>query len=190
MHFVKLRALFSRKLGRLAGNRPAIHLMETPCFFKSVVGPAPTFSAQLLGQEGLVVGVAQYALSPINDRWYVYDIRVDPPYRRKGYGLAFLDSLVSLRPVAITPVQVLRDAVPFWDAARRARWMGLVVTESLSASRLDMEKQRWKHLEGDAQELDAHVAQRLRGGETWQLATERGLDWQHPWARHLGRIPW
>ncbi len=100
----------------------------------------------------------------------VFDVYVDECERGRGYGLAFLAQLAAIHPVPITPVQELHDAETLWRSARSGH-----VTDSLSVNQMSAEKFRWQHLRPQVDQLEREVLQRFADGESWKLATGRGL---------------
>jgi len=153
-----------------------LSLDAVPDYFGQFTGPAPTFNAALRSSEGVIVGHARYALSPLLDRWYVYDLTIEPDHQSKGFGAAFLIELVRQARVPISPVQETYLGSLFWNAARAWRLPGLDVWPQISAANLRGEAARWAHLSEESDRLHQAIIQRLGDGEPWRTATGRGLE--------------
>ncbi len=151
--------------------------------------PSPSLFADLEDAQGQTVGRASYALSPLADRWYVYDLSIEEGQRGRGYGLAFLAHLAALHAVPITPVQELQEAQSFWRTARARRVSGLHVTGNMSVNQMQTEKLRWQHLGAEADQLEREVGQRFLKGESWDMATGRGLRSTNAFERAIEGSP-
>lgn len=111
--------------------------------YKVFTAPNPVLTATIHNASGNQVGVAKLAVSPRNDRVYIFDIKVTDIFRRQGYGLAFLQYLAKVYCQPITPIKELFSANAFWEAARRDIGSGLTVTMQLSVSEMACERLRW-----------------------------------------------
>ncbi|WP_454727899.1 MULTISPECIES: GNAT family N-acetyltransferase [Cupriavidus] len=152
---------------------PLLVVKAAPNHFKAITAPSPDFRATLHNSAGEQVGTAAYALSPLSDKVYVFEIRIPPEHQRCGYATALLWHLAREYGRPITPVQELHAARGFWHAARA--WAPLGVTEPLWD--LDAEAVRWAHLRPLAELLAQQIQERLYvRREPWHVAVGRGLD--------------
>jgi hypothetical protein len=138
--------------------------------------PNPDITAAIKDIEGNVVGRTVYTVSPLKDRIYLFDIKIDPSYRRQGLGLALLVFLAKKYDLPLTVVQPISPALLFWENARKEVAHMAHMTESLSMGDMDAEKARWNHLQPQVQKLERLIAERFRRGETYSQAVSRGLD--------------
>jgi GNAT superfamily N-acetyltransferase len=123
------------------------------------------------------VGSACYAISPLNDRLYVFEIEIAPEHRRQGFGTAYLKHLSETHRLPLTPIKELYSSHRFWEATRRLAGTGLKVTAEISVSDMDAEARRWAHLEADRERLYRLIRERLFVHcEPWDVAVGRGLD--------------
>ena len=154
---------------------PFLVVNATRDHFRAPTAPSPSATATLHSDDGEKVGSAQYGLSPLGDRVYVYDIYVAAEHRRCGYATAFLWHLSRQHTQPITPVRVLHAATAFWENARALASAAMVVTETVWD--LDAEAGRWAHLRPDAVRLEEQILERLYvAREPWAIAVGRGLD--------------
>ncbi|MHA6884646.1 GNAT family N-acetyltransferase [Ralstonia pseudosolanacearum] len=160
---------------------PNIGVQASPNFYKAFTAPNPDFDATIHNAAGDQVGTATYALSPLSDRIYIFDIQIALEHRRCGYGTALLWHLARAYGQPITAVKELYSASSFWSAARQRKGDGLVVTEPLSVSEMDVEAARWEHLRPAAERLERLIAERLTvHHEPWHVAVGRGLGAAEP----------
>lgn len=172
-----LNRLLRRGERRLVERLPAITIAASPNYYKAFTAPNPVLSATIYSTEGCKVGTAIYALSPLADRVYVFDLEIGPHHQRQGFGTAVLWHLAKEYGQPITAIKELHSAAKFWDAARRLGAAGLVVTEQISVSEMKLEAERWQHLRSSAENLDRQIGQRLHVyHEPWATAVGRGLD--------------
>ncbi len=155
---------------------PTVTLNGTPNYFKAYTAPAPDVKATIHDQAGNQVGTVSYGLSPLGDRVYLFDIRIDREQTRRGFATAVLLHLMRTYGQPITPVKELHSASGFWDAARNMKDRGLVVTKSLGFGDMDFEAERWAHLAPAAKALESAILKRLAANEPWEMAVGRGLD--------------
>lgn len=156
-------------------NPPQITVEKRLRYDHTLTSPAPDYSGIIFSSEGERVGIAVYALSPLNDCLYLYEIRIDKNFVRRGYGLAVLQYLAQTYRQPIIPVHELESAERFWDAARRYV-TDVEVRESISVSDFDMERHRWAFLKPESDRLQEQISARLMRGESWEEAVGRGLD--------------
>lgn len=162
-----------RKLKRL----PSITVNTTLSFHKSFVSPNPIHQSIIHNAVGEQVGTADYAVSPLSDRTYIFDLEIHSNHRRQGYATTFLWSLAQTYGHPITPIKELFSAIRFWIAVRRLEHDKFIVTQQMSISDMDNEAKRWEHLQPQAKLLEKLIAERLSVyNEPWHIATSRGLD--------------
>lgn len=162
---------------RLAlSNTPSIHVIETPSYFQSVTAPNPGITATISDEVGAVVGYASYGVSPLFDCIYLYDFKIEPEMRRKGYGLQFLCDLVQRHGCPIVPVHETGSSHNFWMTARKRLNVDVdKILPSISAYQLHQEHQRWPHLKPEIDKLNEAISARVMV-EEWNVAVGRGLD--------------
>lgn len=141
----------------------------------ALTSPAPERRGGIFNSEGERIGFAVYALSPLNDCLYLYDIKIDQDFMRRGYGLAMLQYLAKTYRQPIIPIHELESAERFWDAARRYI-TDVEVREPISVSDFDVERHRWAFLKPESDRLQAQINARLMRGEPWEEAVGRGLE--------------
>jgi hypothetical protein len=170
----------NRRADRQARDRierlPAIKLTTTANHYKSFTAPNPDYKATIHRADGKQIGTAAYALSPLDDRVYLFRIEIEAVHRRRGYGLALLWYLAKTYERPITPVHQAIGSYEFWFAARRMEAAGLVVTTDVRISEMDDEASRWQHLRPQAERLQQQISERLSRHEPWDVAVGRGLD--------------
>ena len=162
-----------RKLARL----PAITIKTTANHYKPFTAPNPDIRAEIYNAVGQRVGKTTYAVSPLADRVYVFDINIARDFQRQGYATAMLWHLAKIYSQPITAIKELFSASSFWDATRKLAGGGLVVTQPLSVSEMRDEAARWQHLKPLAERLEKVISERLSiHREPWEMAVGRGLD--------------
>lgn len=144
-------------------------------YFKPLTAPNPDITVHINNHDGERVGTITYAISPINDTVYIYDIKIEREWRRKGYGLAILHSIHKKYSLPITPVHQTEVSRGFWDSVRRLKSIGLILTDDISCQDMLDEKNRWLHLEPEILELESIISARMQF-EEWGHATGRGVD--------------
>lgn len=174
---------FLESLFRTLNNRrkqkslPGIALKASANYYKAFTAPNPDYNAIIYNTMGDQVGTATYALSPLSDRIYLFDIEIFPEHRRRGYATAVLLHLTQTYGQPITAVKELYSAIGFWNAARQMKTAGLFVTMPLSVSEMDVEAARWEHLRPVAKLLESQITERLTvHREPWNVAVGRGLE--------------
>lgn len=171
-----MKKLFQRLFLRAKPVKlPEILVKKTARYDRTITSPAPDFRGDIFNSEGARIGFASYALSPLNDCLYVYDLRIEPGFMRQDYGLATLQYFANTYGKPIIPVHELESAEGFWDVVRR-RIVAVEVREQISVSDLDKECQRWAFLKPDSDRLQEQIIARLMRGEPWEEAVGRGLD--------------
>lgn len=166
------RILAKKRIARL----PSLRVASQYNFWKSLTSPSPDVTLTILTSEGASAGIARYAVSPLNDRVYVYGIDVEPALRRSGYGLAMLWHISRLHALPIVPVRELHSASEFWRAARRLGPAGLFVAPSISIGEIELHREQWAHLKPQADLLERQIDERIARREDWYSAVGRGLD--------------
>ena len=168
--------LDSWKAQRRYRSLPKIWLTNiTSNYHFSFTSPAPDYKAQIRNTQKNVVGTLSYAVSPLHDRIYIFNIVVNQSYQRQGYATAVLFYLANEFSLPITATQEISSGRLFWKTARTLSSAGLVVTEPISVSEFDEEKARWGHLEDESKKVQAEIVNRLVNGESYEQATSRGL---------------
>ncbi len=156
---------------------PPIAVNATANFYKPWTAPNPDLRVTIANANGTQVGTGCYAISPLNDRVYVFEIEIAEEHRCRGYGTAFLWHLSQTHSQPITAIQEVGSSLPFWNQARQLGGIGLIVTEEIRRSEMDAEARRWGHLEEDRERLHQLIVERLyTHHEPWHVAVGRGLD--------------
>jgi hypothetical protein len=164
-----LRAIFPKPL-------PWIDVQCRAMYHLPPTSPAPSLYSTIHNMNGEKVAVAAFAVSPINDRVYVFDIKTEKDFIRQGYASAFIWHLHETYRLPITPVHVLWTADDFWTKMRfRGKFRGMTITREVGSDFTD-EKNRWCHLEPEADKLREAITHRLFAlHEPYEVATSRGL---------------
>lgn len=153
---------------------PAVSFQEAANFYKSFTSPNPDINAVVLDAAGHKVGRVTYAVSPLEDRLYLFQISIDQPSRRRGFGLAALVHIAQRYRLPIVPVKELYS--PFWSAARELKATDLQILGQLSVGDMDNEAERWSHLQPEIERLNQLITDRLSlHREPWDVAVGRGL---------------
>ncbi len=165
-------------IGPRAATRiaPTINVLDTLSYFQSVTAPNPGIKATIFDEMGALVGYASYGISPLFDRLYLYDFKIQSAMRRKGYGYQFLSELVSRHGCPIVPVHETGSSYGFWTTARA--WMnanGDQILPSISAYELHQEHHRWPHLKAEIDKLNQVLSARIMV-EEWSIAVGRGAE--------------
>lgn len=113
------------------------------------VAPNPWMRARGFLASGEVVCRLEFGISPINDRIYIDDLRVEASHRRQGYATALVVAVAEMHRSAgqllsITALHETWDGLEFWGSLRRGRVAGLRVTKDVRISEMHAERQRWK----------------------------------------------
>lgn len=156
-------------------NPPQITVEAKLRYDHALTSPAPEYRGTIFNSKSEHVGFAVYALSPLNDCLYLYEIRIGQNFVRRGYGLAMLQYLAQTYRQPIIPVHELESAERFWDAARRYV-TDVEVREPISVSDFDVERHRWAFLKPESDRLQEQINVRLMRGEPWEEAVGRGLE--------------
>lgn len=156
---------------------PTITVTVLDNYYKAFTSPNPDHNSSIYNAAKELVGMATYAVSPLDDRVYLFDIEILPEYRRQGYATAVLRYLTQTYNHPITAIKELYGASDFWASVRRLKEVGIIVTEPLSCSEMDNEAARWQHLQPEIDRLDKLITERLTvHNEHWFEATGRGLE--------------
>ncbi|GKT23321.1 GNAT family N-acetyltransferase [Acidovorax sp. SUPP3334] len=135
---------------------PEITMDVTRNYYMTFTAPNPDVKVVIKNREGMAVGEACYAVSPLNDRVYVYDVEILSAYRRQGYGTALLNFLAQNYKIPITVVRELASSCGFWKFARSLSCAGIHFTPQLSVSEMAVESERWAHLQKSRNESMGH----------------------------------
>ena len=158
---------------------PHIEVEVATNHHKSFTSPNPDIKATVYSSDRTAVGEVTYAVSPLFDRLYIFNITVHAPYRRQGFGLAIIEYIAMTYDVPITTIKEVFSASEFWSAARYLYDRPNEKIETLSISEMDRERARWAHLKPHIDQLDEQISDRLfNKRESWESAIGRGLpDW-------------
>ncbi len=167
-----LRWVAQRRIARL----PEIRLTRQANYHMTPTSPNPDWTVTIATRAGVRVGAATYAVTPLDDQLWLYEIEITPAHYRQGYALALLWQLHQAHGLPIHPVHELDTARDFWQYARRLAGTGLQVADALSITDLEERKKRWAHLAPVRERLQRAISARLAAGEDWYYATGRGLD--------------
>ncbi len=97
--------------------------------------------------EGQRVGGICYGISPLKDRIYISDFRIDPSHQRCGVGFAALWRLWRLHQMPLTPMHEVGTSIGFWAKARkRFANAGVELTKDVRTGDQSSEQERWQHL--------------------------------------------
>lgn len=135
------------RVQRRLAHVPKITMDVTRTYDMTFTAPNPDVKAVIKNQQGTTVGEACYAVSPLNDRVYVYNVEIFSAYRRQGYGTALLNYLAQNYKIPITVVRELSSSCGFWKFARSLSCIGVHFTPQLSVSEMALESERWAHLQ-------------------------------------------
>ena len=157
---------------------PEITLIDIQKEYKGTnfAAPNPDITAAIQDSNVNIVGNTVYTISPLKDRIYLFDIKIDPAFRRRGFGLALLVSLAKTYGLPMTVVHPISPALLFWENARKVLAYTIHFTQSLSVGDMDTEKSRWGHMQPQVHKLERVIAERLLRGEPYAQAIGRGLD--------------
>ena len=143
---------------------------------KNFASPSPDITESIHDSHGNLVGQIVYTISPLKDRMYIFEIEIDPLFRRRGFGLASLVTLAKKHDLTMTVVHPISPALLFWEAARKELVNKVPMTQSLSSSEMDKEKMRWSHFQPEIDKLEKAIAERFIRGESYEQAVGRGVD--------------
>lgn len=161
---------------------PQITVETSFNYYKSFTLPNPDIKATIYAFDHVEVGKATFAVSPLFDRIYLFDITVHQAFRRQHFGLAFISFLAVSFDLPITTIKEVYSASDFWRMARRVVSMHNLKIDTISISEMDGECARWSHLQAKIDDLNQLVSDRLCiKREAWEDAVSRGLpDWPEP----------
>lgn len=147
--------------------------------YKAFTSPNPDIKASVYSEDGIQVGRVTYAVSPLFDRLYIFDIQVKEPYRRQRFGLAIMDYLGATYGLPIMTIKEVHSASQFWQMARQASRARNYAIGTLSVSEMGAERARWASLKPKVEQLEKLISDRLfNKREPWESAVGRGLpDW-------------
>ncbi|HEY8905156.1 MAG TPA: hypothetical protein VIM63_03865 [Rhodoferax sp.] len=143
---------FFRKLPLVASTLPLVELRTVrECYKSSFVEPNPRIFAKgyIPGKSDAIASV-NYGVSPLQNRIYVEEIKVELPYRGRGYARSILLLIVQNYPgerglMPITPMDEWETAESFWQELREGTVPGLEVTMQINGGgERKLEQQRWR----------------------------------------------
>lgn len=148
-----------------------VALNHMQCF----TSPNPDRIATVISAAGDQVGYMTYAVSPLFDKLYIFQIKIDATFRRQRYGLAIIHYLHCTYKLPIATFNEVGTARRFWAAARHmVASLGSSIT-AMSVGEMTHERARWKHLQPETDRLEQLISQRFLAGEDYQSAVGRGL---------------
>lgn len=149
-----------------------VALNHMQCF----TSPNPDRIATVMTAAGEQVGYITYAVSPLFDKLYIFQINIDATFRRQRYGLAIIHYLHSTYQLPIATFNEVGAARRFWAAARHmVASLGSSIT-AMSVGEMTHERARWRHLQPETDRLEQLISQRFLAGEDYQSAVGRGLE--------------
>jgi hypothetical protein len=143
---------------------------------KCFTSPSPDVKGTLHDKNGITVGWVTYAVSPLNDRLYIFDITVFEEHRRKGYGLATIDWLSRTYQLPMTTVKEVFSTSSFWAQARHMLSGAGGEISTISVGDMPAEAERWAHLKTTSDALERQITERFLRGEPYEFAVGRGLE--------------
>ncbi|MCE3602813.1 GNAT family N-acetyltransferase [Massilia sp. P8910] len=156
--------------------RPEIDLDVFLNHMKCFTSPSPDQQATVYAKDGARVGYVTYAMSPLFDMVYIFDIGIDEAFRRQGYALAVIRHLVLTYRMPLTTIKEVYAAHLFWAAARELAMLNDSSMSTISISEMNQEQARWEHLRPEMIRLENLIIQRFIQGESYESAVGRGLD--------------
>ncbi|MQA40671.1 GNAT family N-acetyltransferase [Rugamonas aquatica] len=171
---------------------PTIEIETSTNHHQSFTSPNPDIKATIYSSDRTPVGRVTYAVSPLFDRLYIFDVTIHEPYRRQGFGLAAIEYLATTYCLPMATIKEVSLARHFWRAARAASDRRGEQIGTLSISEMFEERKRWGHLKPQIDQLNTQISDRLIKHETWESAVGRGLpDWPSstPQGRGAGAPP-
>jgi hypothetical protein len=156
--------------------RTSLKIIKTVYDGLNFAAPNPDVTATIHDSQDNLVGKVKYTISPLNDRIYLFEIKIDPLLRRRGLGLATLIRLAETYDLPITVIHPISSALLFWETARKELSNNILITESISSSEMDTEKARWSHLQPEVEKLKKAIEERFARGESHEQAVGRGVD--------------
>jgi hypothetical protein len=167
-----LKALRAWALRRNINKLPSLSISETANYYKAFTLPNPDYKVNITNSTDELIGTATYAVSPLFDCVYIFDIRVNQSWQRRGYATAFILYLTNKYGLPITAIKELGSASYFWNYIRRLKDVGIIVTDPLSIGEMDMESLRWEHLQHEAERVNKIITDRLTVHRLpWDIAT-------------------
>ena len=116
--------------------------------------------------DGQLAGRIWYGINPLNDRVYIYELKIGRDYRLRGLATAALWRLWCTHQVPLVPLHEVGTAGGFWSKARkRFAAAGVEIKRDIRTADQEVEKLRWQHL---VPELD-HLRQirELKSSPEW-----------------------
>jgi hypothetical protein len=126
---------------------PKIELFNDNSTYDStfLVHPNPFRYRKYQDKEGQRFANVNIGISPLKDKVYIFDIKVDEDRQRKGFGLAILKSLYDEFNSPLVAIKELHSAKPFWDKARELSGETFIVLPEIHGEEdIALEKERIK----------------------------------------------
>ncbi|MFB9240338.1 GNAT family N-acetyltransferase [Massilia antarctica] len=140
---------------------PEIDLDVSLNHMKCFTSPHPDQQATIYAKDGARVGCVTYAVSPLFDMVYIFDIGIGKAFRRQGYGLAVIRHLFLAYRLPLTTIKEVFAAHMFWAATRVLTMLNGSSISTISVSEMDQEQARWEHLRPEMKRLDGAVGRGL-----------------------------
>ena len=156
--------------------RTSLKIIKTVYDGLNFASPNPDITATIHDSQENLIGQVKYTISPLNDRIYLFEIKVDPLIRRRGLGLATLIRLAETYDLPITVIHPISSALLFWETAPNELSNKILTTQSISSSEMDTEKARWSHLQPEVEKLKKAIEERFARGESHEQAVGRGVE--------------
>lgn len=109
-----------------------------------LVHPNPFRYREYQDKEGRRIGSVKIGVSPLKDKVYISEIKIEEDRQREGFGLAILKSLYDEFNSPLVAIQELYSAKHFWDRARELSGDIFIVHPEIHGNEEDMalEKKR------------------------------------------------
>ena len=175
---IKIMSFLKRVTRESTGIFPEVSLKIIKTIYDGLnfASPNPDITATVHDSQDKIVGQVKYTISPLNDQVYLFEIKIDPLLRRKGFGTATLIQLAKTYDLPITVIHPISSALLFWERARKELSTKILNTQSISSSEMDKEKARWSHLQPEVEKLKKTIEERFARGESYEQAVGRGID--------------
>jgi len=97
--------------------------------------------------DGQHVGRISYGINPLNDRVYIYELKIERQHQLTGTGISVLWLLWCKYQIPLVPMSEFGTSKRFWSKAReRLAAAGSELKYEIRSCEQSEEQQRWKHL--------------------------------------------